>query len=294
MDWQRKANDALVRLTGFQINRVGKVGPAAAVKPSAAAEESFRPPADPKVDRLLVAPIFILSPVRSGSTLLRALLNAHSMLHAPHELHVRRLRVEFGTSLAEKAMAALGHERADLEHLLWDRVLHRELVKSGKTFVVDKTPANAFAHRRIAACWPDARFVFLLRHPASVASSWYEAGAGKRTPEEAALDALRYMKAVQRARGALSGCTVRYEDLTADPAAEARRLCDFLGIPWEPEMLAYGEQAVLEKGLGDWKDKIRSGSVQPARDLPRTEEIPESLRPMCESWGYLPRAAEPT
>ncbi|WP_440087695.1 sulfotransferase family protein [Streptosporangium sp. LJ11] len=294
MDWQRKANDALVRLTGFQINRVGKVGPAATVKPPAVAEESFRPPADPKVDRLLVAPIFILSPVRSGSTLLRALLNAHSMLHAPHELHVRRLRVEFGTSLAEKAMEALGHERADLEHLLWDRVLHRELVKSGKTFVVDKTPANAFAHRRIAACWPDARFVFLLRHPASVASSWYEAGAGKRTPEEAALDALRYMKAVQRARGALSGCTVRYEDLTADPAAEARRLCDFLGIPWEPEMLAYGEQAVLEKGLGDWKDKIRSGSVQPARDLPRAEEIPESLRPMCESWGYLPRAAEPT
>ncbi|MFF3444084.1 sulfotransferase family protein [Streptosporangium sp. NPDC002721] len=294
MDWQRKANDALVRLTGFQLNRVGKVGPAAITKAPAAPEESFRPPADPEVDRLLVAPIFILSPVRSGSTLLRALLNAHSMLHAPHELHVRRLRVEFGTSLAEKAMGALGHERADLEHLLWDRVLHRELVRSGKTFVVDKTPANAFAYRRIAACWPDARFVFLLRHPASVASSWYEAGAGKRTPEEAALDALRYMKAVQRARGALSGCTVRYEDLTAGPEAEARRLCDFLGVPWEPEMLAYGEQAVLEKGLGDWKDKIRSGSVQPARDLPRAEEVPEALRPMCESWGYLPRAAEPT
>ncbi|MEU8039676.1 sulfotransferase [Streptosporangium sp. NPDC049078] len=261
--------------------------------PAAAAEESFRPPSDPKIDRLLIAPIFILSPVRSGSTLLRVLLNAHSMLHAPHELHVRRLRVEFGTSLAEKAMGALGHDRADLEHLLWDRVLHRELVKSGKTFVVDKTPANAFAYRRIAACWPDARFVFLLRHPASIASSWYEAGAGKRTPEEAALDALRYMKAVQRARGALSGCTVRYEDLTADPETEGRRLCDFLGVPWEPEMLTYGEQSVLEKGLGDWKDKIRSGSVQPARELPTTEEIPEPLRPMCESWGYLPRAAEP-
>lgn len=293
MDWQRKANDALVRLTGFQLNRVGKVGPPATARTPEAVEESFRPPADPKVDRLLVAPIFILSPVRSGSTLLRALLNAHSMLHAPHELHVRRLRVDFGTSLAEKAMGALGHDRADLEHLLWDRVLHRELVRSGKTFVVDKTPANAFAYRRIAACWPDARFVFLLRHPASVASSWYEAGVGKRTPEEAALDALRYMKAVQRARGALSGCTVRYEDLTADPEAEARRLCDFLGIPWEPEMLAYGEQAVLEKGLGDWKDKIRSGSVQPARDLPGEREIPESLRPMCERWGYLPHAAEP-
>ncbi|MFI6507815.1 sulfotransferase family protein [Streptosporangium sp. NPDC050855] len=297
MSWQRKANDALVRLTGFQVNRVGKTGSRAGRSPGArspAAEEPFRPPADPATDRLLVAPVFVLSPVRSGSTLLRALLNAHSMLHAPHELHVRRLRVEFGTALAEKAMGALGHDRSDLEHLLWDRVLHRELVRSGKTFFVDKTPANAFAHRRIAACWPDARFVFLLRHPASIARSWYEAGTagtggtGGRTPQEAALDALRYMKAVQRARRELEGCTVRYEDLTADPETQARRLCDFLGVPWEPRMLAYGEQTVLEKGLGDWKDKIRSGTVQPGRDLPAPEEVPEPLRPMCRSWGYLP------
>lgn len=291
MKWQHKANSALIKLTGFQLNRVGKTGsPAEVAIP--AVEEPFGPPADPKIDRLLVAPIFVLSPVRSGSTLLRAMLNAHSMLHAPHEPHVRRLGVEFGTSLAERAMKALGHNRADLEHLLWDRVLHRELVRSGKTFFVDKTPANAFAYQRVAACWPDARFVFLLRHPASIARSWYEAGAGRRTPEEAALDALRYMKAVQRARGALNGCTVRYEDLTADPETETRRVCEFLGVAWEPEMLSYGEQTVLEKGLGDWKDKIRSGSVQPARDLPEPEEVPESLRPMCESWGYLPRAGE--
>ncbi|GAA2903694.1 sulfotransferase [Streptosporangium fragile] len=294
MNWQRKANDALVRLTGFQINRVGKAGSAARPAPAPPAEEAFRPPADPAADRLLVAPVFVLSPVRSGSTLLRALLNAHSMLHAPHELHVRRLRVEFGTSLAERAMEALGHNRADLEHLLWDRVLHRELVRSGKTVVVDKTPANAFAYKRIAACWPDARFVFLLRHPASIARSWYEAGPDRRTPDEAALDALRYMKAVERARGALTGCTVRYEDLTADPETETRRVCDFLGVPWEPGMLSYGEQAVLSKGLGDWKDKIRSGSVQPGRELPDPEKIPRSLRPICESWGYLPGGGGPT
>ncbi|MBB2913290.1 hypothetical protein FHS43_004588 [Streptosporangium becharense] len=292
MNWQRKANDVLVRLTGFRVSRAAEAAGPAHPRTAPPAREAFRPPADPAADRLLVAPVFVLSPVRSGSTLLRALLNAHSMLHAPHELHVRRLRVEFGTSLAERAMEELGHDRADLEHLLWDRVLHRELVRSGKAVVVDKTPANAFAYERIAACWPDARFVFLLRHPASIARSWYEAGAGKRTPEEAALDALRYMKAVQRARGALPGCTVRYEDLTADPETETRRVCEFLGVPWEAGMLAYGEQAVLRKGLGDWKDKIRTGSVQPGREPPSPAEIPSSLRPMCESWGYLPGTVE--
>ncbi|MCA2224088.1 sulfotransferase family protein [Nonomuraea aurantiaca] len=275
MTWQHKINKELGRYAGVQFSRVSKAAP----------ESPARPPAD-AADRLLSEPVFILSPVRSGSTLLRAMLDAHSLVHAPHELHVRRLAVEFGTSLAERSMAALGHNRADLEHLLWDRVLHRELVRSGKRHIVDKTPANAFAHQRIATCWPDARFVFLLRHPASIAASWHEAAPDKRDREAAAADALRYMKAVQRARKARTGLTVRYEDLTADPERETRAVCEFLGVPWEREMLAYGRPDVLTKGLGDWRDKIRSGSVQPGRELPTPEEVPETLRAMCRSWGY--------
>ncbi|MFI6481217.1 sulfotransferase family protein [Nonomuraea sp. NPDC050663] len=276
MKWQRTVNSALSRYTGFQLNRVGK--------PESEPEVDIRRPADPKTDRLLDKPIFIMCPVRSGSTLLRAMANAHSQLHAPHELHVRRLEVGFGTKLSERAMEELGHNRADLEHLLWDRVLHRELVRSGKRHIVDKTPSNAFVHERIATCWPDARFVFLLRHPASIAASWKEASPDKRGPEEAVTDALRYMKAVERARKALPGLTVRYEDLTASPEAETRRLCEFLSLPWEPSMLEYGTQDVIRKGLGDWKDKIRSGKVQPAREIP--QDVPEVLKPICKRWGY--------
>ncbi|TMS00644.1 sulfotransferase family protein [Nonomuraea basaltis] len=287
MKWQRRINGALARYAGFRIEQVGKAENTSG-RPKKAADAMFRPPADPEADRLLAAPVFVISPVRSGSTLLRTMLNAHPDLHAPHELHVRRLSVEFGTGLADKAMAALGHNLADLEHLLWDRVLHRELVRSGKRFIVDKTPANAFAYERIAACWPDARYVFLLRHPASIATSWHEAGPDKRTPAEAAADALRYMKAVERARSALPGLTVRYEELTAEPDKILRGICEFLGLAWAPEMLAFGTPDVVTKGLGDWKDKIRSGSVQPGRDLPRPEEVPESLRNMCRIWEYLP------
>lgn len=282
MSWQRKINKVLAQHAGFQINRVGKEEYAVPAR-----EAVVRPPADHQTDRLLRRPVFILSPVRSGSTLLRSMLNAHSAVHAPHELHVRRLGVDFGTALAEQAMDALGHNRADMEHLLWDRVLHRELVRSGKQIIVDKTPANAFAHRRITTCWPDARFVFLLRHPASIATSWHEADPDKRTPTQAAADALRYMKAVQRAREALDGLTVRYEDLTADPEGQTRAVCDFLEIPWEPAMLSYGDQAVLRKGLGDWKDKIRSGEVQPGRELPAPHQVPEALKPISRTWGYL-------
>lgn len=187
-------------------------------------------------------------------------------------------------------MDALDLSRGDLEHLLWDRVLHRELTRSGKDFIVEKTPSNAFAYQRIRDCWPDARFVFLLRHPVSIAQSWHEGDPEKRTYDEACADALRYMKAVDNARkGITGGHTLRYEEITADPEGRMRALCTFLGVDFEPSMLEYGarDETQVQKGLGDWRDKIRSGSVQAGRELPKDDEIPEVLRPICKAWGYL-------
>ena len=302
MTWKSAVNRALVRTTGLTLVRADHDDvptPAAAPEPTgprqlsiaAHTTDEVRGPARPE-DRLLERPVFLLSPVRSGSTLLRLMLNAHSMLHAPHELHVRRLRVTPTTPLAGKAMDMLGHNEADLEHLLWDRVLHRELALSGKRFIVDKTPSNAFAFRRIQTAWPDARFIFLLRHPASIAASWTDASKGRRTRKEAIADALRYMRATERARTHLAGLTVRYEELTADPEKVTREICDFLDIPWESSMLEYGGDAKFVKGVGDWSEKIRSGSVQAGRSVPLDSEVPPKLIPISRKWGYLSAAED--
>jgi hypothetical protein len=299
MSLMRNLNRALTATTGLKVHKAAPTAPpmpekrnASTAKPAKRPTPVYRRPASEELatDRLLRQPVFIMSPVRSGSTLLRMLLNAHSRLHSPHELHIRRLEVGYGSKLSQKAMSALDLERGDLEHLLWDRVLHRELTKSGKDFIVEKTPSNAFAYKRIAACWPDAKFVFLLRHPVSIARSWHEADPEKRTYDEAAADALRYMKAVENARkGLTGGHTIRYEQLTEDPEGQLRGLCAFLGIDFDDSMLNYGERhdGALVKGLGDWRDKIRTGTVQSGRALPTEDEIPEILRPMCASWGYI-------
>ncbi|MGP3774826.1 sulfotransferase family protein [Streptomyces sp. SDT5-1] len=296
MSLMRNMNRALTATTGLQVRRAPKRQPGPVTKapekktPAKRPTPEYRCTDDPATDRLLRRPVFIMSPVRSGSTLLRMLLDAHPRLHAPHELHIRRLEVDYGSSLSRRAMDALDLSRGDLEHLLWDRVLHRELTRSGKDFIVEKTPSNAFVYRRIRDCWPDARFVFLLRHPVSIAQSWHEGDPDKRTYEEACADALRYMKAVDNARkGITGGHTVRYEELTADPESRLRALCTYLGVDFEPAMLDYGarDETQVQKGLGDWRDKIRSGTVQAGRPLPKDDEIPELLRPMCEAWGYL-------
>ncbi|MFE0799524.1 sulfotransferase family protein [Streptomyces sp. NPDC058812] len=294
MSLARNLNRALTATTGLQVRRAPRTAkgkksapPAPAKRPAA----TYRCPSAEELatDRLLRRPVFIISSIRSGSTLLRMMLGAHPRLHAPHELHIGRLEVTCTNWFSERATGALGLERGDLEHLLWDRLMHRELVKAGKDFIVEKTPANAYMYQRLKDCWPDARFVFLLRHPESIARSWHETDPVKRPLDTAVTDVLRYMTAVEEARAAdADGFTVRYEDITDDPEREMRRLCEFLGVDYTPAMLDYGKRTGRElvRGLGDWRDNIRTGTAQPGRALPNEDEVPERLRAMCAAWGY--------
>src|SRR5688500_19210494 len=78
-------------------------------------------------DRLLEQPGFVMCTLRSGSTLLRVLLDSHSQIHCPHEIHLRYLGVDLEAKWVERSMKEMGLDEERLEHLLWDRVLHREL-----------------------------------------------------------------------------------------------------------------------------------------------------------------------
>lgn len=283
---KRKISHAFTRATGYQISRAAN--PAEAVPPppmvSAQAMQTAR---EGSGERLLVRPTFILSSVRSGSTLIRAMLNAHSQIFSPHEVHLRELQVHIPYKYAVQAVWELGLDRRGLQHLLWDRLLHRELMRSGKSVLVNKTPSDAFIWRDILDCWPDAQFIFLLRHPLSITDSWNKARK-HWTREQAAADINGYLTEVQAARTEQGGLTVRYEDVTTDPERETRRICEFLGVEWESSMVNYGEAGPsFVTGLGDWSSNIKSGKVQPARPLPSDEEIPEVLLDISKQWGYL-------
>ncbi len=268
--------------------------------------ELYRPPGHRKWrilptrrERMLAAPVFIFCSPRSGSTLLRVILGSHSQLYAPPELPLQHLTVHAETQWIKTSLEELRLTTEDVENMLWDRVLADTLARSGKPTIVVKTPANVLIWRRIARCWPDARFIFLLRHPAaavaSLHKSWnpdWHAGRGGSL-NEVVNYSMRYMSHIEEARGALPGLTVRYEELTADPAGVTSRICEFLGVPFEPAMLEYGKFANrFAMGLGDASPKIRSGRVQAAAPAPSANEIPEALQDMCSTWGYLESAPE--
>src|SRR5215213_6774454 len=110
---KKTINDALTRATGYQLQkaRADKAPRAASAK---------RGPRRAGGDRLVPAPAFILSSVRSGSTLLRVLLNSHSQIHSPHELHLRHIKVDVDAAYAEKALNEIGLDPQQLRFLLWD------------------------------------------------------------------------------------------------------------------------------------------------------------------------------
>lgn len=280
---KRRINAAL-RRTGYQLT---KIDGASAAPP--------RPrPLRRRAPRLLREPAFVLSTVRSGSTLLRMLLDSHSQIHSPHEMHLRSINVAITGKYGDKALAEVKLDGDELNHVLWDWYLHRELASTGKRLLVNKTPSDVFITDRIQACWPDARFIFLLRHPLAVARSRHVLRP-EDSDERNVKRVVKYAQAVEHARQSLPGHTVRYEDLATDPAEETQKLCAFLGVAWEPGMLEYGNfsHGRLKAGLGDWKDTIRSGQVQPPRPLPDLAEVPELLRPIAAAWGYAPAASEP-
>jgi Sulfotransferase family len=281
---KRRINDALRRATGLEVRRAPAVlTPEELAARQRRARRRVRPG-----DRLLERPTFVLCSVRSGSTLLRVLLDSHSRICAPHELHLRDIQVTLRTDYAERSLGEIGLAPSRLEYLLWDRMLQRELSDSGKDLLVNKTPSDVFIVDRIRECWPDARFIFLLRHPVSIARSRHTA-----RPQDSEARNLkmvrRYCQAIEAARQTYEGLTVRYEDITTDPERETRRVCEFLGVEWEPQMLDYGQfdHGRMKSGLGDWSEQIKSGAVQAAKPLPSDDEVPEELRGLTAAWGYL-------
>jgi hypothetical protein len=241
----------------------------------------------PRAPRLVDSPVFVLSSVRSGSTLLRVLLNSHSRIRAPHEMHLRTLHVHLSRDFTGDAMKALELDKDELEHVLWDRVLHLELTRSGKDVIVDKTPPNTLIWPRLQRCWPNARYVVLLRHPGAVITSLTR----RRTDpdhEQIRAEVLDYSERLDEARRSLDAHVITYEELTADPEKTTRGLCDHLGVPWEPTMLDYGKKdhGTFRPQLGDWSETIKSGRIQSARPADPGAELPPRLVELAREWGY--------
>jgi Sulfotransferase family len=154
----------------------------------------------------------------------------------------------------------------------------------GKPRWGDKTPMYMQNLRLLERLFPDALFVHLIRDGRDAATSFLAMPRGIVTetwmhPRTAAEFACQWRTEVAAARrlGRRVGARyleVRYEDLVADAEGQLGRICEFAGLPYEPELIDYAgnvdvsakphQQSLMQpltEGLRDWRKQMSPADV---------------------------------
>ncbi|TML83302.1 MAG: sulfotransferase, partial [Actinobacteria bacterium] len=215
-------------------------------------------------------PVLVLGVRRSGTTLLRVMLDRHSELAVPDESyfvpqladrHLRHVEPdEFVDDLRRIDTLAewdvpLDKVRARLDARMpigaaIATVYAVYAAERGKSRWGDKTPMYMQNLRLLERLFPDALFVHLVRDGRDAALSFLSMPPGLMTetwmqPRSVATFACQWRTEVRAARrlgrrvGDERYLEVRYEDLVGDVEPVLRRISDFARLPYEPEMTDY-------------------------------------------------------
>ena len=244
------------------------------------------------------APVFVVGCARSGTTMLRAMLDAHPLLAIPPESHfitslwaVRRRYERAGVVDAERMAADVirtyrfGEWGIDAEAVLRrvraldrpafsdviDAVFMAYAAEKGKERWGDKTPNYALDVALLAEIFPGGRFVHLVRDGRDVALSLLQMPWWPNTLAEAAQVWSHWTQAARRAGRALGPeryLEVHYEDLVDEPERELRRICDLTGLLYEPQMLSYPDRA-SGNGVPAYHRNAQGAPVKGLRDWTR-------------------------
>ena len=253
----------------------------------------------------MTAPLLILGVRRSGTTLLRVMLDRHSELALPDESYfvpqlahrhgdrpdperfvddLRRLPTlrEWGVELA--AVAERIHPGMTLGEAV-GAVYEVYAESRGKRRWGDKTPMYMQHLPLLKRLWPDARFVHLVRDGRDAARSFLGMPAGIVTrtwahPRDVADFACQWATEVRAARtlGRRVGGRyreLRYEDLVRDPEAALRQVCEHADLRYEPALLDYA--ADVDVSAKPHQQRLRQpptpGVRNWRRELPRADAL---------------------
>ncbi|HEX5915830.1 MAG TPA: sulfotransferase, partial [Rubrobacter sp.] len=255
--------------------------------------------------------VFIVGCARSGTTLMHRIVDAHPQIAISPEMHwiTRQFKGRNALVTPELVTELTGHKRfaqfeiprEEFEGLLgsaeaipYPTFLRRLFDLYGKInnkpLVGNKTSGYVRRIPTFHALWPEAKFVHIIRDGRDVCLSvlnWKKAErtAGRYASWEedpVTTTALWWERKVRKARedGAALGPALYhetlYEDLVEDPERECKRLCEFLGVPYDDAMIRFheGRERVepgrgaksawlrVTSGLRDWRTQMAAGDVE--------------------------------
>jgi hypothetical protein len=247
-------------------------------------------PVDP--DR---APIFVLGSGRSGSTLLRAMLNAHPRIHLLQEASFlawtqawspfRRTpaeRLEF--YLGSFSFAWLRLEPDEIRRRLpaplsredlleaYRQIMQQKAAQFRKPRYGEKNPLLAGHLDLVFAKFPDARVIDIVRDPRAAVVSHTKMPFSTASRLLVTLHLRSNAKRMAAYRDRV--LTVRMEDLIADSRSTMERVLDFVGEAWSDAVLDHARFAADDDGIPfPWLASARR------KPTPRPEIWPAELSP---------------
>lgn len=263
-------------------------------------------------------PIFLIGAPRSGTTLLRVMLDRHPSVHICNETYyfyyVYERRKAFGNlsdagnrlrligqymetrrggglglepRLSRDILMAEGHTYRDF----FRTVLRLAAESQGKTRWGEKTPQHAFHSEVLCSWFPDSTLIHLVRDPRDVVSSLRRMPWAPNNVVANTRIWLRHVAAAMRCETLPNYVLVRYEDLVADPERVLRHVCERIGEPYSSSMLA--SDGTPAEGKEWWFRRAYQG-VTPNRVNKWRESLSEKetsivewlAGPQMEQFGY--------
>lgn len=257
------------------------------------------------------APIFILSCERSGSTLLRYIMDTHLDICCPSELHLGRLcnslYITMDSSIGQIDYAADGgNQRKNLAcevRAVVEDIMARYSANREKKIWCEKSPQNVNYLHILSEVFPQAKYVCLYRNSMDVVYSCIKfnplgfmldtAPYVKVMPENTVAALLNYWcdytaEILQFEEKNREKCfRLSYESLVNNPAQTVQNMFDFLGYTTEVDDLL--DKVFIDPhdyGEGDLKVRfsshIHSTSIGKGINIPLTS-IPSEMIPRIDS-----------
>jgi len=268
--------------------------------------------------------LIILGAPRSGTTLLRRLIDAHPHIACPGETNVftacgrflRSERIAAGVRIGVlDGLSYAGFAQEDVLARLRELAFsfHREYAqRHGKSRWASKTAFDAFYLEELEAlCGAQVHFICIQRHGLDVACSLQELsdknGGYLRELHDYVIRYPMILEAFAHVwvdlaqaihafahRHPQNALLVRYEDLTGDTDATMARIMTFVGEEWNAALTEQALEKRSDLGLGDWKTYARTAidwsSVDRWKKLPRdtVSRLGAICNPTLSLCGYEP------
>jgi hypothetical protein len=224
-----------------------------------------------------VTPVFIISGPRTGSTLLRYIVDTHTEICCPAEIFIGELAnslcLAYYYTLGQTMTAADEAEKkrsavAEVRRVILD-MMNSYAAAKNKARWCEKSPSNLDHLELLNQVFPDAKFICLHRHCMDVVHSLIECSrwgfmdlvvnyAYKYPGNLAAAMAESWLDRTSKqlkfeGENPERCLRIKYESIVLDPGVSLPQLFTFLGLSWQPEILDRIFSTPHDLGLGDLK-----------------------------------------